>query len=106
MICPKRGSVSYIMPKFDFVQYLACIQKFKITSIATVPPIILALCKHPIVKKFDLSSVEKVTCGAAPLSAELAREVQKIFKTKPKVKQGYGMTELVAFFTLNSARND
>ena len=35
-----------------------------------VPPIVLALAKHPLVDEFDLSSLEFMS-GAAPLSAEL-----------------------------------
>ena len=81
------------MPKFDFVDFLKCIQQYKITSLALVPPIIVALCKHPIVAKFDLSHVEKVSCGAAPLSKEMCEEAQRLFKNRLKVGQAWGMTE-------------
>lgn len=36
----------------------------------TVPPMVVFFAKHPLVTKYDLSSVEIVWCGAAPLSAE------------------------------------
>ena len=38
---PKRGIPVYIMKKFDFVGVLEAIQKFKITSLAMVPPIVV-----------------------------------------------------------------
>lgn len=36
-----------------------------------MPPIALALAKHPIVEQYDLSSLKHLICGAAPLSPEL-----------------------------------
>lgn len=85
------------MPKFDFLQFLGNVQKYQITVITAVPPIMIALAKHPAVAKFDLSSVRTMGSGAAPLSAEIAHEVEDKFKTihkSPlKVRQGWGMTE-------------
>lgn len=83
----------YVMAKFDFVQLLENIQKFQITEFAMVPPIAVMVAKHPIVKKFDLSSVESIGCGAAPLGAEASRELEKVWNGRLNVKQGWGMTE-------------
>jgi 4-coumarate--CoA ligase len=38
---PKRGIPVYIMKKFDFVQMLEVIQKFRITTLHMVPPIVV-----------------------------------------------------------------
>lgn len=38
---PKRHIPVYIMKKFDFVQMLEAVQKYKITSLITVPPIVV-----------------------------------------------------------------
>lgn len=38
---PKRGIPVYVMKKFDFVQMLESVQKFKITSLNMVPPIVV-----------------------------------------------------------------
>jgi len=43
---PKRGIPTYIMKKFDFVQMLEAIQKYKITVLTMVPPIVV-VCRHP-----------------------------------------------------------
>ena len=56
-----------------------------------VPPIVLALAKHPLVDEFDLSSLEFVDSGAAPLSAEL--EVACAKRLGCRIQQGYGLTE-------------
>ncbi len=54
--------------------------------------IVLALSKHPLVDKYDLSSLQSVMSGAAPLS----KEIQEVCAARLKilVKQGWGMTEL------------
>ena len=56
-----------------------------------VPPIALALAKHPAVDERDLSSIKTLMSGAAPLGAELADKVAK--RLDCNVVQGYGMTE-------------
>jgi 4-coumarate--CoA ligase len=57
-----------------------------------VPPIVLALAKHPLVDQYDLSSLKRVFSGAAPLGAEVAGEASR--RIGCEVVQGYGMTEL------------
>lgn len=84
----------YIMPKFDFVQMLENVQRFRITQLGCVPPIAVALAKNPIVRKYDLSSVRLVGSGAAPLSGEIMVEVESLWPNgSVRVKQGWGMTE-------------
>jgi len=85
---------TYIMAGFDFVKMLEHIQKYRITVLAAVPPIVLALAKHPLARKYDLSSVESVGCGAAPLGREVCEVVeQSVFKGSLTIRQGWGMTE-------------
>jgi len=57
-----------------------------------VPPIVLALGKHPVVERYDLSSLRMITCGAAPLGLDQA--IACASRIGCRVKQGYGMTEL------------
>lgn len=54
------------------------------------------LAKHPLVDKYDLSSLNVIYSGAAPLSKETENQViNRISKKKSlPVLQGYGMTEL------------
>jgi len=73
--------------------FLKLIQDHKLTSLNAVPPLVLALVKHPVVAKYDLSSVESLGVGAAPLGATLQAEAQAKFPNM-KISQGYGMTEL------------
>jgi 4-coumarate--CoA ligase len=47
--------------------------------------------QHPLVDKYDVSSVTAWGCGAAPLGNDLIGLVEK--RTKVPVREGYGMTE-------------
>jgi len=51
------------------------------------------LGKHSLVDQYDLSSVRRITCGAAPLSREAQEAVEKRLKVND-IRQGYGMTEV------------
>ncbi len=93
----RRGTTCVTMPRFDFPQFLQLIQDRRITSLALVPPIVLALARHPLVDQFDLSSLTLVGCGAAPLGAALQDEASR--RLKVPVREGYGMTEVVVAVT-------
>ena len=86
------GATVITLPRFDLQQALELTQQHKITRIYAVPPVILALAKHPLVDDYDLTSLVQVFSGAAPLGAELAAEAAK--RIDCEVVQGYGMTEL------------
>ena len=50
---------------------LAALHDHHITQTVVVPPIVHALARHPAVDHYDLSSLQWLGCGAAPLGAEL-----------------------------------
>jgi acyl-CoA synthetase (AMP-forming)/AMP-acid ligase II len=79
------------MPRFELTEFLRVIQDYRVTRAYVVPPIVLALAKEPLVDQLDLSSLEFVNSGAAPLSAEL--EVACGKRLGCRVAQGYGLTE-------------
>ena len=87
-----QGVTIVTVPRFDLEQVLGLIQDKQVTRFFAVPPIILALAKHPMVDQYDLSSLRQVFSGAAPLSAELALEAGA--RIHCEVVQGYGMTEM------------
>jgi acyl-CoA synthetase (AMP-forming)/AMP-acid ligase II len=87
----QRGGTVVTTPRFELPEFLRVIQDYRITRAWVVPPIVLALAKHPIVDQFDLSSLEYMNSGAAPLSAEL--EVACGKRLGCHMQQGYGLTE-------------
>jgi 4-coumarate--CoA ligase len=62
------------MEKFEFRAMLRAVEKHKVTSMPAVPPLIVALAKSPDVLQFDLTSLEAVGVGGAPLGRELAEQ--------------------------------
>ena len=86
------GATVVTMPRFDLEMALGIVQEHKVTRFYAVPPVVLALAKHPLVEQYDLSSVIQVFSGAAPLGAELAAEAAA--RVGCEVVQGFGMTEL------------
>jgi acyl-CoA synthetase (AMP-forming)/AMP-acid ligase II len=85
------GDTVVTVPRFDLGEFLRVVQDYRITRAYVVPPIMLALAKHPLVDEFDLSSLQFVGSGAAPLSAEL--EVACGKRLGCRIAQGYGLTE-------------
>jgi acyl-CoA synthetase (AMP-forming)/AMP-acid ligase II len=65
-----------------------------------VPPIVLALAKHPMVDKYDLSSLSFIMSGAAPLDASLERACA--VRLACDVMQGWGLTETSPVLTTNA----
>ncbi len=87
-----RRATVVTMPKFDLTEFLRVISEHQVSTVYIAPPIAVALAKHPAVDRFDISCVETVLSGAAPLDAELGHAVAK--RLGCEVRQGYGMTEL------------
>ena len=87
-----QGGTLVTMRRFDLEAALSAIETYRIGRLYAVPPIVAALSQHPAVERFDLTSLRSTVCGAAPLSAELARRAAR--RLGCPVLQGYGMTEL------------
>ena len=79
------------MPKFEFEPFLKVLQDWPITSAHIVPPIVVALGKHPMVDNYKFPHLKYIFSGAAPLGPELTEAVEK--RLNIKIRQGYGMTE-------------
>ena len=86
-----NGASVVTMPRFDLEEFLGLIQTYRITTAYLVPPIVLALAKHPAVDQYDLSSVNNIMSGAAPLPEAVATLCAT--RNDVRVRQGYGLTE-------------
>ncbi|KAF8231352.1 AMP binding protein [Tricholoma matsutake] len=95
------GVPAVIRTQFDPAQFCADIERYKITCALIVPPILVALARHPAVDQYDVSSLKSVASGAAPLGDALVKQVSERLNSKRKNKvqhkidviQGYGLTE-------------
>ena len=52
-----------------------------------VPPVANLLAKHPLVDKYDLSSLELILCGAAPCGKDIEESIRSRIGVK-LIKQG------------------
>ncbi|KAI9493746.1 hypothetical protein BDB00DRAFT_871993 [Zychaea mexicana] len=91
------GSTTVILEKYSVRAMCEAIQTFKVTSLPVAPPIVIHLVNRPEVKEYDLSSLERVGTGSAPIAASVVTRCQEKFKVY--VGQGYGMTEVSPVIT-------
>ncbi|KAL2840342.1 hypothetical protein BJX68DRAFT_258528 [Aspergillus pseudodeflectus] len=90
----RLGAKVFIMRAFDVQKYLLYMDIYRITFMASVPAIMATLAKQSNADNYNLRSVEQVTSGSAPLSADLGKIIQKMYlRPETAVKQGWGMTE-------------
>jgi acyl-CoA synthetase (AMP-forming)/AMP-acid ligase II len=86
-----QGVTIVTMPRFDLELFLRLMQDYAITRANVVPPIVLALAKHPVVARYDLHALLSINSGAAPLDANVEQACGD--RLKCFVAQGYGLTE-------------
>jgi acyl-CoA synthetase (AMP-forming)/AMP-acid ligase II len=86
-----QGATLVTLPRFELEPFLQLVQDHGVTLAHLVPPIVLALTKHPVVANYDLSKLRTVFSGAAPLDEHLTRACMQ--RLNCDVRQGYGMTE-------------
>ncbi|GAV99220.1 amp binding protein [Lentinula edodes] len=93
------GTTTVIMARFDLIDFCVAVERYRITAVLVVPPVMLAIARHPAIDKFDLSSIWLLFSSAAPVSPTLIKEAKKrlLAKRKPEeplyITEGYGMTE-------------
>ena len=85
------GATFVTMQRFEIEQFLQALQKYQITFAPLVPPILLALAKHPAVDNYTLTSLRTILSGAAPLRENIANAASQ--RLGCRVLQGYGLTE-------------
>jgi acyl-CoA synthetase (AMP-forming)/AMP-acid ligase II len=87
----RTGTTVVTLPRFEIELFLKALQDWRIELTHVVPPIAIALAKHPAVDNYDLHHLRSLFCAAAPLGPGIAETVQQ--RLQLVVKQGYGMTE-------------
>ena len=98
-----RGAGGVTMPRFDLEQFLTLVQEYKTPRIWAVPPVVIALAKHPMVDQYDLSAVTEVFSAAAPADETLMNAIKA--RIGAKGVQAYGMTELSPISHIAPAEN-
>lgn len=86
-----KGGTFFFLEKFDIDAFLEMVERERITATFIVPTILYALLDHPRLQEYDLSSLEMVIYGAAPISPTRLQAAIDIFG--PIFCQLYGQTE-------------
>lgn len=84
------GASCVLTPGFSAQTHWETVAKYKASTFSCVPTVLSVLLKMPH-ENLDLSSLEFIICGAAPLPVEVFRAFEDTFKCK--VVEGYGLTE-------------
>ncbi|KAJ6584756.1 hypothetical protein B0H19DRAFT_395520 [Mycena capillaripes] len=87
------GTTLVVFPKFDLIGMLESIVRYRMQHLILVPPIAVALCKHPVVKKYDLSSVKFFVRPSRPAQSSVPRGQSRSGLRK-------GLTETAAILTM------
>lgn len=68
------------MARYAVETMLRAVERYRVTHLYVVPPVVIALAKQPeLVASFDVSSVREIGSGAAPLGKEVMEECARLF---------------------------
>jgi acyl-CoA synthetase (AMP-forming)/AMP-acid ligase II len=87
----RAGARMVALPRFEPAAFLRMVEAHRVTVAIVVPPVARMLARHPLVDRYDLSSLRFVLVGAAPCPASLEEECSE--RLGCTVAQGLGMTE-------------
>jgi long-chain acyl-CoA synthetase len=86
-------ATAVLLPQFVAATYIKAVGKFRCTWLTAVPPMIaMMLREQDLLKRTDLSSVQFVRMGSAPVSAKLMADLHRMLP-QAKVTNAYGTTE-------------
>ncbi len=93
------GGQIILMPRFDARQVVRTIQKHQPNFFTGVPTMFVAFSNLPDIQKYDLSSLQGIFVGAAPLTKAIKENFEA--KTGGRMIEGYGLTEAVTAIMAN-----
>lgn len=93
----QRGNTVISLERFEIDTVLRSVQKYKVTHLFVVPPVMIALAKQSVVKNYDLSSLKQLGSGAAPLGKDLMEECANNFPQAAVIQVLYAQYCLFIF---------
>jgi long-chain acyl-CoA synthetase len=87
------GGTIVLLPSFTAPAYIDAASRHRVHALTAVPTMIaMMLREHATMASADLSSVQSLRVGSAPLSEKLIRQMRQAFPTA-RIVHGYGTTE-------------
>lgn len=96
------GTTTIFHGRFDPASYLRQIERHRVTRIAGTPALLHALLAVPEEGRADLSSVQVVFSGTAPIDTATLLRLGEMFPAA-RVTQGYGMSEGTCFTAIQTS---
>jgi long-chain acyl-CoA synthetase len=88
-----NGVEAVLMPRFDAAAYLAAVAEHRCTALSGIPTMFALMARQvELLATLDLSSVQTVGIGSAPLTEALVARVHAMFPNAT-ISNGYGSTE-------------
>jgi len=88
-----QGDTIVLLPQFTTRGYIEAAAKHRVAFLTSVPTMIaMMLRERELLASSDLSAVEAVRMGSAPVSQALIDQVRTVFP-KAQISNGYGTTE-------------
>ena len=94
------GRTVVLLPQFDAGDWLAAVEKHSVTTAFVVPTMLSRIIAHPDLPGHDLSSLELVTYGAAPMPPSVIRRALDLFPASVGFSGAYGQTETTSTVTV------
>jgi acyl-CoA synthetase (AMP-forming)/AMP-acid ligase II len=91
------GRKLVILPQFEPEAWLKAVQDEKVTHAFVVPTMLKRIMEHPRFGAYDLSSLELIAYGAAPMPYEVVRRAVEVFHCG--LMNAYGQTESTSTLT-------
>ena len=92
LACAAHAAI-VLLPQFTPRAYIEAIERYRCTWLTAVPPMIAMMLREgELMARADLSSVEFVRMGSAPVSASLMASLHRALP-QAKVTNAYGTTE-------------
>lgn len=87
-----------------FTEVLKALEKHRVTIFTGVPTMFVAVANHPLLDKFDLTSIRGCGSGGAPMPMEVAKQFEE--KTGAIIFEAYGLSETSPLATANPCNKD
>jgi len=91
------GRTLVLLPQFDPKAWLEAVQNEKVTHAFVVPTMLKRIMEYPDFAKYDISSLQLIAYGAAPMPYEVVRRAVEVFDCG--LMNAYGQTESTSSIT-------
>lgn len=93
------GATAVVLPRWDRDVALQCIARYRVTATQMIATMVVDLLSHPQVESFDLSSLQTIGGGGAPMPEAIGNKLKSLCGLD--YIEGYGLSETMAATHIN-----